>query len=74
MTAIALKARPYGMAVNSKNVVFFVEFGANKVASIDGKTLQIREYPPPDTHRALHMRAHAHSRAMVLACSAASTG
>jgi virginiamycin B lyase len=42
------KARPYGMAVNSKNVVFFVEFGANKVASIDGKTMQITEYPLPD--------------------------
>ena len=42
------KARPYGMAVNSKNVVFFVEFGTNKVASIDGKTMQITEYPLPD--------------------------
>jgi virginiamycin B lyase len=42
------KARPYGMAVNSKNVVFFVEFGANKVASIDSKTMQITEYPLPD--------------------------
>src|SRR6266850_1860264 len=30
-------ARPYGMAVNSRNVVFLVEFGTNKVASIDGK-------------------------------------
>ena len=29
------KARPYGMAVNSKNVVYFVEFGANKIATID---------------------------------------
>jgi virginiamycin B lyase len=42
------KARPYGMAVNSRNVVFFVEFGANKVASIDAKTMQITEYPLPD--------------------------
>jgi len=42
------KARPYGMAVNSKNVVFFVEFGANKVASIDGKTMAIKEYPLPN--------------------------
>jgi len=41
-------ARPYGMAVNSKNVVFLVEFGTNKVASIDGKTMQITEYPLPD--------------------------
>jgi virginiamycin B lyase len=42
------KSRPYGMAVNSKNVVFFVDFGANKVASIDAKTMQITEYPLPD--------------------------
>ena len=39
------------MAVNSKNVVFFVEFGTNKVASIDGKTMQITEYPLPDPAR-----------------------
>jgi virginiamycin B lyase len=40
-------ARPYGMAVNSKGVVFFVEFGANKVASIDND-MHITEYPLPD--------------------------
>ena len=42
------KARPYGMAVNSKGTVYFVEFGTNKVASVDPKTLEIREYPLPD--------------------------
>jgi virginiamycin B lyase len=42
------KARPYGMAVNSKNVVHFVEFGANKVATIDSKTMEIKEYTLPD--------------------------
>jgi virginiamycin B lyase len=42
------KARPYGMAVNSRNVVHFVEFGANKVATIDGKTMAIKEYDLPD--------------------------
>ena len=41
------KARPYGMAVNSKNQVFFVEFGAPKVATIDDN-MQIKEYPLPD--------------------------
>jgi virginiamycin B lyase len=41
-------ARPYGMAVNSKNVVHFVEFGTNKVATIDNKTMQIREWTLPD--------------------------
>jgi len=48
VTSPTPKSRPYGMAVNSKNVVHFVEFGANKVASIDSKTMQIREYPLPD--------------------------
>jgi virginiamycin B lyase len=42
------KARPYGMAVNSKGTVFVVEFGANKIASVDPKTMAIREYPLPD--------------------------
>jgi virginiamycin B lyase len=36
------------MAVNSKGAVFFVEFGTNKVGSIDPKTLEFREYPLPD--------------------------
>lgn len=43
------KARPYGMAVNSKGTVFFVEFGTNKVGSVDPTTLEIREYPLPDS-------------------------
>jgi virginiamycin B lyase len=43
------KARPYGMAVNSKGTVFFVEFGTNRVGSIDPKTLEIREYALPDS-------------------------
>jgi virginiamycin B lyase len=41
-------ARPYGIAVNSKNVVYFVEFGTNKVATIDSKTMDIGEFPLPD--------------------------
>jgi len=42
------RSRPYGMAVNSKNVVFLVEFGANRIASIDSKTMAIKEYTLPD--------------------------
>jgi virginiamycin B lyase len=42
------KARPYGMAVNSKGAVFFVEFGTNRVGSVDPKTLEFREYLLPD--------------------------
>lgn len=47
VTPPTAKARPYGIAVNSKNVVFFVEFGANKVATIDN-TMKITEYPLPN--------------------------
>jgi virginiamycin B lyase len=48
VTPPTARARPYGMALNSKNVVYFVEFGTNKVASIDAKTMAITEYPLPD--------------------------
>src|SRR5437870_13770076 len=37
------------MAVNSKGTVFVVLFGTNKVASVDPKTLEFREYPLPDS-------------------------
>jgi len=40
-------ARPYGLAVNSKNQVYFVEFGAPKVATIDDD-MHIKEYQLPD--------------------------
>ena len=36
------RSRPYGMAVKSRNVVFFVEFGTNKVASIDARQCRSR--------------------------------
>ena len=41
-------AAPYGMVVSSKGVPFFAEFGANKIGSIDPKTLQITEYTLPN--------------------------
>lgn len=41
-------ARPYGLAVNSRNVVYFVEFGVNKIATIDSRTMEIREFTLPD--------------------------
>lgn len=44
VTSPTPRSRPYGMAVNSKNVVHFVEFGSNKVAAIDAKTMAIKEY------------------------------
>jgi virginiamycin B lyase len=44
-------ARPYGMAVNHRDVPFFCEFGTNKLASVDPRTLRIREYALPQGAR-----------------------
>lgn len=44
-------ATPYGMAINHEGVPFFCEFGANKLASIDPRTLRIREYALPSGAR-----------------------
>jgi virginiamycin B lyase len=40
-------AAPYGIALNSKDVPFFDEFGTNKIGSLDPKTLKVTEYPLP---------------------------
>jgi virginiamycin B lyase len=39
------QARPYGIQINGQGVPFFCEFGVNKMAKIDPKTMQITEYP-----------------------------
>ncbi len=44
-------ATPYGIAINHQGVPFFCEFGTNKLASIDPRTLQIREYTLPSGAR-----------------------
>ena len=36
------------MTLNSKGIVFFVEFGTNKVGTIDPKTLEFQEYKLPN--------------------------
>jgi virginiamycin B lyase len=41
-------ARPYGLVFNSKGVLFFVDFGVNKVATIDAVTMAVREYTLPN--------------------------
>jgi virginiamycin B lyase len=38
---------PYGIVVTQGGVPFFCEFGANKLGSIDPKTMAIREYALP---------------------------
>ncbi len=41
------KAVPYGIVVSSKGVPYFCEFGTNKLASVNPKTMEITEYPLP---------------------------
>jgi len=42
------KSRPYGMALDSRDNLFVVQFGVHKVARVDPKTHEIREYQLPD--------------------------
>ena len=42
---------PYGIAVNSKGIPFFCEFGTNHLASISPNTMEITEYPLPEGAR-----------------------
>jgi virginiamycin B lyase len=48
-------ARPYGIAVNSKGIPFFCEFGTNKMAKIDPQTMAISEYKLPEGARPRRM-------------------
>jgi virginiamycin B lyase len=47
VTSPTPKSRPYGIVMNSRGVMYFVEFGSNKVARIDSSTMEIREYVLP---------------------------
>lgn len=42
---------PYGIALNSKQVPFYCEFGTNKIAVIDPDTMEISEYVLPEGTR-----------------------
>ncbi len=44
-------SRPYGIAVNSKGVPFYCEFGSNKIGRIDPGTMKITEYLLPEGAR-----------------------
>jgi virginiamycin B lyase len=48
ITSPTPKSRPYGMALNSKNVVFIVDFGANKIMSVSGAEMTVKEYTLPN--------------------------
>lgn len=41
------RARPYGIVLDSHEQPWFVEFGSNKVGTIDPETMRITEYPLP---------------------------
>jgi len=55
-------AHPYGIQVNSQGVPFFCEFFTNKLASIDPKSMAIREYPLPGEVRPRRMAIDAEDR------------
>jgi virginiamycin B lyase len=48
-------ARSYGIAINSKGIPFFCEFGTNKMAKIDPQTMAISEYKLPESARPRRM-------------------
>jgi virginiamycin B lyase len=56
------KAHPYGIQVNSQGVPFFCEFFTNKLASIDPKTMAIREYALPEGVRPRRLAIDAEDR------------
>ncbi len=48
VTAPTPKSRPYGLLINSKGIPVTVLFGTNKIATIDPRTMAIKEYSLPD--------------------------
>src|SRR5260370_24756592 len=48
-------ARPYGIAISSKGIPFFCEFGTNKMAKIDPHTMEVTEYKLPEGTRPRRM-------------------
>ncbi len=55
-------ARPYGIAINSKGVPFFCEFGTNKMAKIDPQTMEVTEYKLPEGVRPRRLAIDASDR------------
>src|SRR6267378_6600071 len=56
------RALPYGIAVNSKGVPFFCEFGTNKMASINPRTMAITEFKLPEGARPRRMAIDSEDR------------
>src|SRR6202171_4074977 len=56
------RALPYGIAINSKGVPFFCEFGTNKMAKIDPQTMAITEFKLPEGVRPRRMAIDAEDK------------
>jgi len=56
------RALPYGIAINSKGVPFFCEFGTNKMAKIDPQSMEITEYKLPESARPRRMAIDAEDK------------
>jgi virginiamycin B lyase len=61
-TVPTANSHPYGIQMNSQGVPFFCEFFTNKMASIDPKTMAIREYALPEGVRPRRMAIDAQDR------------
>ena len=55
-------SHPYGIAINSKGLPIFCEFGTNKMAKIDPKSMEITEYALPEGARPRRMAIDADDR------------
>ncbi len=55
-------ARPYGIAINSKGIPFFCEFGTNKMAKIDPQTMAVTEFKLPEGARPRRMAIDAEDK------------
>jgi len=55
-------SHPYGIAINSKGLPIFCEFGTNKMAKIDPATMEITEYALPEGARPRRMAIDASDR------------
>ena len=53
---------PYEIAINSKGVPFFCEFGTNKMAKIDPQTMAITEFKLPEGARPRRMAIDAQDK------------
>ena len=67
LVALTGGAAPYGIALNSKDVPFFDEFGTNKIGSLDPKTLKVTEYPLPAAGARPRRSSHGEGRRVPVA-------